>query len=74
MKTHDEIMREWDAARVAISAGDTSSRPRDWLEDVLGEKDARIAKLEAALREIADLPDVDADHRSTIVRDALEKD
>lgn len=33
----------------------------------------RIAKLEAALREIADLPDVDADHRGTIVRDALAK-
>jgi len=50
MKAHDEIMGEWDAARVAIAAGDTSSRPRDWLEDVLGERDARIEELEIAIR------------------------
>ncbi len=49
MKDHDEIMREWDAARSIIARGDTSSRPRDWFENVISEKDARITELQAAL-------------------------
>jgi len=49
MKDHEEIMREWDAARSIIARGDTSSRPRDWFENVISEKDARITELQAAL-------------------------
>lgn len=50
MKDHEEIMREWDAARSIIARGDTSSRPRDWFENVISEKDAHIAAIEADLR------------------------
>ncbi len=70
MKMHDEIMREWDAARAAIAAGDASSRPRDWLEDVLGEKDARIAELQAALHGIVygGWPEHASEHRRELER------
>lgn len=48
----EEVMRQWDAIRATIAAGNKSSGPRDWFENVIDDRDARIAELEAALREV----------------------
>lgn len=64
-----------------ITATDPYGRDRPYVHyDAGGERPAteteillhtRVVRLEAALREIAALPDVDADLRSVIAREAL---
>lgn len=61
----EDLMRQWDAIRAKIAAGNRSSGPRDWFENVVDERDARIAELETALRV------VDADIRHHLRSDDI---
>lgn len=37
MIDREKIMEQWDRERAKIAAGDTSSAPRDWFENLLDE-------------------------------------
>lgn len=74
--TYHQIIRDALARRALdpVTAILASLQNNGWLvrsaDEVYGYE-RRIEKLETALREIADLPDVEADNRSVIARDAL---
>lgn len=63
--------RDAEIARLEESVRFGAERIRHWVRRC-DEREARIAVLETALREIGNLSDAEADHSSTIVRDALD--
>lgn len=52
MKRGEDLMREWDTARAAIAAGNTSSWPRDWFESVIDARDERISDLDERISDL----------------------
>ena len=56
MTTDETAKRLEEVRKHCLKCGDETSRHLGWLLDLLANRDARIAKLTAALLEIASMP------------------